>query len=77
MSVNIKLKRSSVPGNIPTITQLELGEIALNTYDGKAYFKKQVGVSQSIVEDRVPDCCHSMSSRTCWPQCWHSLPLGC
>jgi len=50
MSVNIKLKRSSVPGNIPTITQLELGEIALNTYDGKAYFKKQVGVSQSIVE---------------------------
>jgi hypothetical protein len=50
MSVNIKLKRSSVPGNIPTISQLELGEIALNTYDGKAYFKKQVGVSQSIVE---------------------------
>jgi hypothetical protein len=50
MSVNIKLKRSSVPGNIPTIAQLELGEIALNTYDGKAYFKKQVGVSQSIVE---------------------------
>ena len=50
MAVNIKLKRSSVPGNIPTTAQLELGEIALNTYDGKAYFKKQVGALQTIVE---------------------------
>jgi hypothetical protein len=50
MAVNIKLKRSSVPGNIPTTAQLELGEIALNTYDGKAFFKIQTGTSQSIVE---------------------------
>jgi len=50
MAVDIKLKRSSVPGKIPTISSLELGEIALNTYDGKAYMKKQVGSIQSIVE---------------------------
>ena len=42
MAVNIKLKRSAVPGNIPSTSQLELGEIALNTYDGKAFFKQDV-----------------------------------
>jgi hypothetical protein len=49
MAVNIKLKRSAVPGNIPTTSQLELGELALNTYDGRAFFKKDDG-TQSIVE---------------------------
>ena len=50
MAVDIRLKRSSVPGKIPTTASLDLGEIALNTYDGKAYMKKQVGTTQSIVE---------------------------
>lgn len=36
----IKLRRSAVPGRIPTTAQLELGEIAINTNDGKLYFKK-------------------------------------
>jgi len=49
MAVNIKLKRSAVPGNIPTTTQLELGELALNTYDGKAFFKQQIGATETIV----------------------------
>ena len=40
MSTTIKLRRSAVPGNVPTIAQLELGEIAINTNDGKIYFKK-------------------------------------
>jgi hypothetical protein len=35
MAVNIKLKRSAVPGKIPTTSSLELGELALNTYDGE------------------------------------------
>jgi hypothetical protein len=50
MAVNIKLKRSAVPGNIPTTSQLELGELALNTYDGRAFFKQQVGIDEYIVE---------------------------
>ena len=50
MAVNIKLKRSAVPGNVPDTSQLELGEIALNTHDGKAFFKKDVNGLQSIVE---------------------------
>jgi hypothetical protein len=36
----IKLRRSSVPGRVPTVEQLDLGELAINTADGKIYFKK-------------------------------------
>ena len=49
MSQVIKLKRSAVPSNVPTTAQLELGEIAINTYDGKMFIKKDDGF-QSIVE---------------------------
>ena len=45
----VKLKRSSTAGSVPATSDLELGEIALNTYDGKAYFKKDDG-TESIVE---------------------------
>ena len=40
MSTVIKLKRSSVPGHIPTTISIELSELCINTYDGKIYFKK-------------------------------------
>jgi len=46
----MKLKRSAVQGNVPTNSQLELGELALNTYDGKLYTKKSVGGTESIIE---------------------------
>ena len=48
----IKLRRSSVAGRIPTIAQLDLGEIAINTADGKLYFKKYDAVAntESIVD---------------------------
>ena len=49
MSSLIKLKRSAISGNVPTTSQLELGEIALNTNDGKIFIKKDDG-SQSIVD---------------------------
>ena len=50
MAVNkIELKRSAVPGKIPTTSSLDLGELALNTYDGKAFFK-QSGSITTIVE---------------------------
>ena len=47
---NIRLRRSATAGAIPTTSNLDLGEIALNTYDGKAYMKKNVGGTDSIVE---------------------------
>jgi hypothetical protein len=36
----IKLRRSSVPNKVPTVQQLDLGEIAINTYDGKMFLKQ-------------------------------------
>jgi len=50
MAVKIELKRSAVPGKIPTTSSLELGELALNTYDGRAFLKQQQGSVQTIVE---------------------------
>lgn len=39
MAANIKLKRSSVTGKIPTDSDLSYGELALNYADGKLYYK--------------------------------------
>lgn len=39
----IKLKRSSVQSNVPSVSDLTLGELAVNTYDGKLFFKKNNG----------------------------------
>jgi hypothetical protein len=36
----IKLKRSSVPGKVPTVENLNLGELALNTHDGNIFLKR-------------------------------------
>ena len=33
----IKVKRSSVAGKVPAATQIERGELAINSYDGKVY----------------------------------------
>ena len=50
MTQTVQLKRSATAGAIPSTSDLELGELALNTYDGKAYIKKSVGGTESIVE---------------------------
>jgi hypothetical protein len=49
MAQNIKLKRSSVAGKVPTVAQLEAGELAINTADGKLYFERDDSTIQSIV----------------------------
>jgi hypothetical protein len=49
MAQNIKLKRSSVSGKVPTTAQLEPGEIAINTADGKLYFERDDSSIQTIV----------------------------
>lgn len=50
MSNLIKFKRSPVPGKPPTILDIDLGELAINTYDGKLFLKKNVESVESIVE---------------------------
>ena len=46
---NIKSKRSAIPGRVPNIDQLELGELALNTYDGRLFLKKNADGVEEIV----------------------------
>ena len=48
MSQTVKLKRSAVPSKVPTTTDLELGELAINTYDGKLYFEKDDGTASIV-----------------------------
>ena len=43
MAQTIKLRRSSTEGKVPTTSQLALGEIAINTYDGRVFFEKNDG----------------------------------
>ena len=50
MATNIKLKRSASAGAVPGTSDVALGELALNTTDGKLYMKKSVSGSESIVE---------------------------
>jgi hypothetical protein len=45
----VKFKRSAVPGKVPATTDLNLGEIALNTYDGRIYLKKSVALVETVV----------------------------
>ena len=43
MAQTIKLRRSATEGKVPTTSQLALGEIAINTYDGRIFFEKNDG----------------------------------
>jgi len=48
----IQIRRSAVAGKIPTTTQLSLGELAINTYDGKIYIEQDqgaVGVGTTVI----------------------------
>jgi hypothetical protein len=54
-TTNIKLKRSSVPGKQPNTSILELGEVALNTYDGKIFIKKDDGAESIVTIQEVTE----------------------
>jgi hypothetical protein len=45
----IKFKRSAIPGKRPSNSQMELGELALNTNDGRLFTKKEnVGIGTTV-----------------------------
>ena len=44
MAQSIILKRSSLPGKVPDTGSLNVGEIAINTYDGKLFIKRSGNV---------------------------------
>ena len=47
MAQTIKLKRSNTAGNLPTTSDLALGEVAINTKDGKLFLRKHVDGNNS------------------------------
>lgn len=50
VDITIQHKRSNVQGKVPAVEQLELGEIAVNTYDGRVFIKKNVNGVEEIVQ---------------------------
>ena len=50
MANPILIKRSAVAGKRPLMADLALGELAINTSDGKLFLKKSVGGVDSIVQ---------------------------
>jgi hypothetical protein len=53
MATSIKLKKSSVAGRIPSTSDLEYGELAINYADGLIYYKNSSNTVQSI--NATPD----------------------
>lgn len=49
-SPKIKIKRTSIAGKVPTTAQLDLGELAINTTDGKLFLKKSLNSVESIID---------------------------
>jgi hypothetical protein len=39
----VKLKRTAVEGKVPNTSNIELGELAINTFDGRIFFEKDNG----------------------------------
>ena len=50
MAQTIILKRSGLAGKVPDTGSLNLGEVAINTFDGKVFFKRS-GSVESIQEN--------------------------
>lgn len=49
MPNTVRLKRTSVAGRVPSTSDLETGELAVNIHDGKLFLKKDNGTA-SIIE---------------------------
>ena len=50
MSQKILLKRSSIPNSIPDTSELALGELAINTHEGKIYLKREINNVETIID---------------------------
>lgn len=50
MANTVLHKRSATASASPSVSDISLGEIAVNTYDGKLFVKKSVSGTESIIE---------------------------
>jgi hypothetical protein len=51
MATSIKLKSSAVAGSAPSLANLDLRELAINTADGKLYIRQGTGTGTDNVVD--------------------------
>lgn len=56
MAQTLLLKRSAIPGKIPATSDLALGEVGVNTFDGRMYIKRNDGTAtiKEIGGDQFP-----------------------
>lgn len=64
MASLFQLKRTDVSGRLPTTAQLELGELAVNTYDGVIFLKKDISGTETIVSFVNTDGQQTLSNKT-------------
>lgn len=62
MSNVIRVRRTDTAGKVPTVEQLEFGEFAVNTTDGKVYLKFDYGQGPEIVEVGVASLMQTVSA---------------
>jgi hypothetical protein len=65
MAQVVKLKRTAVQGKVPTTSNLELGELAINTFDGRIFFEKNDGdpsIQQIVSTDSLTSGSINISS---------------
>ena len=51
MATPLRIKRSAVPGKAPSVESLQLGELALNTYDAELYtlrYRPGIGTTEVV-----------------------------
>lgn len=49
MAVPVLQKRTATPGKVPAVGDMQLGQLVVNTYDGKLYLKRNVSGVESVV----------------------------
>ena len=64
MANKVLIKRSAVQNKNPITSDLSLGELALNTYDGNLFFKKSPGGVDSIVTVVTLDGTQTLTNKT-------------
>lgn len=64
MANTVKIKRSSVQGKTPSTGDLALGELALNTYDGDLFFKRDVSGTESIITAATLNGSQTLTNKT-------------
>ena len=55
MSNTVTLKKNSSTGNAPSASDLQVGELAVNTADGKLFTKHTDGTVKTISEIQISD----------------------